>query len=115
MEGKKAYRLWFAQRITAALILVILAMHIYQVHYIELGKPILFAGVAVRLKDIFFLVLDFSLLFLGLFHGLNGIRMVLLDFDFLSKYERTISRILLIVGIIFFIIGVKGLWGFIIR
>lgn len=115
MTDKKASWLWFLQRATAVLIFVILNMHIKQVHYIELGKPILFAGVALRLKDIAMLSIDSSLLFLGLFHGLNGLRTVLLDYDFFEKYEKLISWACIIVGIIFFILGVRGLWAFIIK
>ncbi|MBI5078498.1 hypothetical protein HZB08_00555 [Candidatus Saganbacteria bacterium] len=109
----KAFWLWFFQRVSAVLIFAALALHILNVHYAELGKPILFAGVALRLKNILILSGDSFLLFLGLFHGLNGLRAVLLDYDFFSRYDRTISRLLIIVGLIFFIWGVRGLWAFI--
>jgi succinate dehydrogenase hydrophobic anchor subunit len=89
-------------------------MHIKRVHYVELGQPILYAGVALRLKDVMTLALDSSILFLGLFHGLNGVRMVALDYDFLKKHDRLISWLLIIVGAAFFVLGVKGLWAFLI-
>lgn len=114
MTDNKAKWLWLLQRVTAVLIFVILGLHIWRVHYVELGQPILFAGVALRLKDIMMLITDSSLLLLGLFHGLNGLRAVLLDYDYFDKFERIISWILLIVGVIFFIGGVKGLWAFLI-
>lgn len=114
MKNNKATWLWLLQRITAALILFVLYTHIFRVHYIELGQPILFAGVALRLKDIMMLATDSCLLLLGLLHGLNGVRTVLLDYDYFSKYEKLISWSLLIVGVIFFFGGVKGLWAFLI-
>ena len=113
MNNNKAIWLWLLQRVTAALIFVVLGLHIFTVHYVELGRPILFAGVALRLKSILSLIFDASLLLLGLFHGLNGVRMVLLDFGRLTKFEKTISRVLCLIGIIFFIWGVRGLWAFI--
>ncbi|OGC06354.1 hypothetical protein A3H38_05240 [candidate division WOR-1 bacterium RIFCSPLOWO2_02_FULL_46_20] len=110
----KAGWLWFLQRVTAALIVIILYSHIFRVHYVELGQPILFAGVALRLKDLLILLTDSSLLLLALFHGLNGVRAVLLDYEFFTKHEKRISWSLLIIGIIFFFGGVKGLWAFLI-
>lgn len=114
-NNRKAIWLWLLQRVTAVLLFAVLALHVWTVHYVELGRPILFAGVALRLKSILSLLVDSSLLFLGLFHGLNGVRMVVLDFDFASKHERWISWLLAIVGMVFFIWGVQGLWAFIIR
>ena len=110
----KPSKLWLLQRITAVLIFAALGAHIWRVHYIELGQPILYAGVALRLKNILMLLLDSSLLLLGLFHGLNGTRMVLLDYGFMQKYERLINWLLIIVGVFFFILGVRGLWAFLI-
>lgn len=112
---KKAFWLWFLQRLSAALIVLILSLHLYQIHYAELGKPILFAGVVLRLKNILLLAVDSSLLLLGLFHGLNGLRAVLLDYSVLAKYEHQISWGLTSVGLIFFSWGMRGLWAFIIK
>ncbi|MBI5399028.1 hypothetical protein HZB07_00225 [Candidatus Saganbacteria bacterium] len=112
---KKAALLWLLQRVTAVLIFIVLGVHVYRVHYVELGQPILFAGIAIRLKSLLMLVIDSSLLFFGLFHGLNGLRTVLLDYDFFDRQEKLLSWVLSIIGIIFFILGVKGLWAFIIR
>lgn len=112
---KKAFWLWFLQRLSAVLLVLVLSLHLYQVHYAELGKPILFTGVALRLKNILLLTVDSSLLFLGLFHGLNGLRAVLLDYSFFYKYERQIAWLLTLIGLLFFIWGVRGLWAFIIR
>lgn len=114
MENRKATWLWLLQRVTAVLLFVILYTHIKHVHYLELGKPILFAGVAMRLKDILLLATDSCLLLLGLLHGLNGVRTVLLDYDYFTKYEKLISWALLLVGVAFFFGGVKGLWAFLI-
>ena len=112
---KKAFWLWFLQRLSAVLIVFVLSLHIYNIHYAELGKPIIFAGVVLRLKNILMLSVDASLLLFGLFHGLNGLRTVLLDYSFFSKHERLISWLLMLTGMIFFIWGVRGLWAFIIQ
>lgn len=115
MTNKQAFWLWLLQRISAALIFFILAAHLWHVHYLELGKPILYAGVAARLKGLLTLSIDSAILLLGLFHGLNGVRMVLLDYEYFDQYERPLSWVLLFGGALFFILGVKGLWAFIIR
>ena len=114
-NNNKATWLWLLQRITAVLIFFALAIHVWSIHYVELGQPILFAGVAIRLKSILSLIVDSSLLFFGLFHGLNGLRTVLLDYSALGKFEKNISRTLCLVGIFFFIWGVRGLWAFLIK
>jgi succinate dehydrogenase hydrophobic anchor subunit len=114
-DNNKAARLWFLQRLSAFIILAVLSVHLHFVHYADLGSPILFAGVALRLKSVILLLVDAMLLFFGLFHGLNGLRAVLLDYTFMHKYERKISELLLVVGLIFFIWGVRGLWAFVMR
>lgn len=105
MQDKKAFWLWLLQRITAALIFIVLGVHLYFVHYAEFGEPILYAGVDLRLSKLLPLLVDSMLLLLGLFHGLNGVRTVMLDFAPFSKHDRLISWILFLVGLIFF------LWG----
>ncbi len=112
---KKPAWLWLLQRISAAAVLIIIAIHIYNVHYLDIGSPIKFGGIQTRLESIFFLAIDSLLLFLGLFHGLNGVRTVLLDYNLFYKYERQLSIILICIGLFFSILGVKGLWAFIIK
>ena len=114
MGNNKAIWLWLLQRLTAVLVFVLLALHVWTVHYVELGQPILFAGVALKLKSVLSLIIDSSLLLIGLFHGLNGVRTVLLDYSYFQKFEKFISRSICIIGIIFFIWGVRGLWAFLI-
>ncbi|MEK7376880.1 MAG: hypothetical protein AABZ57_06955 [Candidatus Margulisiibacteriota bacterium] len=105
--------LWLLQRVTAILIFLVLGLHIFKVHYADIGQPILFSGIVLRLKRVFTFGLDISLLFLVLFHGLNGLRSVLIDFNFFSKYEKIVSLILLLIGVVFAIWGLRGLWAFI--
>ena len=113
MQDKKALILWLLQRVSALLILIVLALHLHKVHYADMeSNRILFADVTVRLKTLLPLITDSALLFLGLFHGLNGVRMVALDYGPCHKYERIISWGLFLIGILFFIWGIRGLWAF---
>jgi succinate dehydrogenase hydrophobic anchor subunit len=113
-NNRKAFWLWLLQRVSAALLLIVLALHLFYVHYAQLGKPILFSGTTLRLKDLSYFSVTALLLLAGLFHGLNGLRAILLDYDFFEKHEKAISWALLLAGVIFFLGGVKGLWAFLI-
>ena len=90
--------MWLLQRITAVLLVVFLAVHIWTTNFAAGWATLLRAGV------------DFSLLALALFHGLNGVRAIILDYGIGHAARRVLSASLVTIGFIAFLFGIYGLW-----
>jgi len=86
------------QRITAVLLVVFLAIHLWASNFATSWATSLRA------------VVDLSLLLFALFHGLNGVRAVVLDFGIGHAARRVLSVSLVMLGFIAFLFGVYGLW-----
>ena len=100
-EAQKMLRtvlMWLLQRITAVLLVVFLAIHIWTTNFATSWATMLRAGV------------DLSLLALALFHGLNGVRAIVLDFGIGHAARRVLSTSLVMIGFIAFLFGIYGLW-----
>lgn len=101
---------WLLQRISAAILVVLLIIHFWVGHYANWGGPITFAGVHMRLQNALFVIVDSLLLITVVFHGLNGIRNILLDYPSLLPHNRSVSLILLTLGTATIIFGIYSLY-----
>jgi succinate dehydrogenase membrane anchor subunit len=100
---------WLFQRITAVVLIVGLAVHLFALHVVNLGS-LSYDNVAGRLSSGFFVVVDFALLGAGLFHALNGLRTVLLDYGFRGGRRTALTVGLWVVGVAAFAYGTWALW-----
>ena len=89
---------WIWHRITAVLLVVLVAIHFSIRHFVDPTAVITFADSQMRLQSALYLLVDSGLLVLGLYHGLNGIRNVLLDYW--PNSGRVATWILAVVGIV---------------
>lgn len=113
--------LWVLQRLTAVLLILLLATHIWVGHFAYLeeflagrwAEIVVFENVHLRLRTLLFMVIDFSLLAAVLYHALYGVRSVVLDFGIGPRAQRILSWALLILGVGTFIYGANALWPFI--
>ena len=96
---------WILQRITAALLLVLLGAHIAIMHFIPANLSINFIGVAARMQSVLYLFVVGGLLAVGLYHALNGVLNVLFDCVVKQGPRRAINTVMWIMGIGF------TLWG----
>ncbi|AEG16737.1 hypothetical protein G7K71_17770 [Desulfofundulus sp. TPOSR] len=101
---------WLFQRITAFFLILVLGVHFWILHYQNPGEILVYADAARRLQTALFLTVDSLLLAFGLFHALNGLHNVLEDFNVRS---RSITFVLLLVGVGLFIMGIYSLWQFV--
>ena len=90
--------LWTSQRVTAALLIGLLGLHLWASNF------------TTNWAAPFRAVIDMSLLALVLFHGLNGVRTVVLDFGPGQQGRQFLSLTLAIVGIAALISGAYGIW-----
>lgn len=71
---------WIIQRISAALLVVFVAVHFGIMHFVDPTVEITFASSSLRLQGVLYFIVDAGLLSLGLFHGLNGVRAIVYDY-----------------------------------
>jgi succinate dehydrogenase / fumarate reductase membrane anchor subunit len=104
---------WFFQRLSAVLLVILLAAHIIAAHYWHVGEEISVNTVNERLHNVAFIAIDYSMLAMVLFHGLNGTRTILFDFDKFIKRRKAVDIGLWILGIATMAWGIVILWPFI--
>jgi succinate dehydrogenase hydrophobic anchor subunit len=104
---------WLFQRITAVLLIVMLAIHLILTHILNIGD-IDYDNIAARLAHGGFVAVDLVLLAAGIFHALNGLRMVLVDYWFTSStWARALAGALWAVGLAAMAYGTWALWPWI--
>lgn len=96
MQG--SVTLWLTQRITAVLLVVLLALHLWASNFATDWAALLRA------------VVDLSLLAFAIYHGLNGVRTIVLDFGPSQKGRQFLSLSLIMLGIVTFVSGAYGFW-----
>jgi succinate dehydrogenase / fumarate reductase membrane anchor subunit len=110
---------WFVQRLSAVLLVVLLGIHLYVAHFMDVGSHtgdealITFEDVSIRLDQLVYIAVDYSMLAMVLLHGLNGFRTVLFDFDMFAKRKRLVDRMLWVVGVVTLLWGIVILLPFI--
>jgi succinate dehydrogenase / fumarate reductase membrane anchor subunit len=83
-------RSWFFMRVSGALIIVLVSIHLAYVHFIHGVDEINYRFVIERWANPTFLLLDILLLTLALAHGANGMR-ILIDDYIRPKGLRTLA------------------------
>lgn len=94
---------WVMQRVTAVLVGVLIAVHIWILHFTAeatSGSPVTFDAVQQRMNSPWYAALDMLLLASLMYHALNGVRAVLLDWGVGVKSEKVLTGTLLALGII---------------
>ena len=106
-------KLWFWHILTAAIVLVLLGVHMGIMHLgtilgpIGLGSPEPVGADAVfqRSREAIFMVTYIILLGAALFHGLYGLRSMLFELSLSRAVEKAISTVCALGGIVLFIYG----------
>lgn len=117
-RSPRAFWPWFLQRVTGVALVALLFVHIGVNQFGNLGKDlrhadlILFSDVASRLERALWWALDVTLLACVLFHGCNGIRNIAIDMGVSGRTRRTVTALLLIVGLVGLVFGILTLYGF---
>ncbi len=104
----KESKLWSLHLLCGVLIFFLIAIHFAVMHLDEVlgfSEVLKYENVVMRGKDAFYLVVYTLLLGASLYHGLYGLRNILYELGFGKSFERVISLLILIVGVIAFIYG----------
>jgi succinate dehydrogenase / fumarate reductase membrane anchor subunit len=100
-----SFWLWFFQRVSSIGLIIVLLFHMVVLHYVDPSAEITLADTHLRLQSVLFVLVDSFLLAFALFHGLNGARNVAYDYFPKPGTRKSISILLLIVGVGVFVWG----------
>jgi succinate dehydrogenase cytochrome b556 subunit len=103
---------WLAQRLTAALILVLLGIHFWVLHFSVIGERITFERVGDRLASPWFIALDLALLATVLYHAFYGIRGIIIDMGLGPGARAGLTWSLVLAGVAGFALGFLVLVAF---
>ena len=100
---------WYLQRITGALLIVLLAAHFWVEHFMsaELRRGDLsYEAILARIANPVWQFIDIAFLLVALYHGLNGLRNIILDYSRIGRRAaQAISGVIVIAG------AVWAWWG----
>jgi succinate dehydrogenase hydrophobic anchor subunit len=100
---------WYVQRITGALLVILLAAHFWVEHFMNktmLRGDLSYENILSRISNPVWQAIDISFLIVALIHGLNGLRNIILDFSKVGpRATQLITVVLVAVG------GVWAWWG----
>lgn len=93
---------WYLQRVTGALLLVLLVAHFWVEHFMTAGLrrgDLTYQAILTRISNPVWQFIDVSFLIIALCHGLNGLRNILLDFSRVgARAAQAITLALIAVG-----------------
>ena len=103
---------WYLQRITGALLLVLLAAHFWVEHFmsapLQRGE-LTYELILERIRNPLWQFIDISFLLVALYHGLNGLRNILLDYSRIGRTAQRVSTvILLFAGVVWAYWGIEA-------
>jgi succinate dehydrogenase cytochrome b556 subunit len=103
---------WYAQRITGALLLVLLAAHFWVEHFMsaELRRGDLsYSAIHARIANPTWQFIDIAFLLVALWHGLNGLRNILLDYSRIGpRAAQALTGVIVIAGTVWAWWGIEA-------
>ncbi|MCL4465385.1 MAG: succinate dehydrogenase [Chloroflexi bacterium] len=103
---------WLFMRVSGALLLILLLIHLAIMHVTQPIENVNFAFVAARWASPLWRWYDLVLLGLGWVHGLNGVRVVMDDWIHSPGWRLTLTALLWLIGFILLVIGAQVIFSF---
>ncbi|MDZ7730705.1 MAG: succinate dehydrogenase [Natrialbaceae archaeon] len=98
---------WLLQRVTAAILIALLAFHFFLLHFVTHAWEIDFAGTQARMETVGYFLTMVLFLVTATFHGVNGVYNALINQGLSGQARRAVLAVLSIAGIA--LIG-QGVW-----
>ncbi len=103
---------WYLQRVTGALLLLLLIAHFWVEHFTSetlLRGQMSFEAIEARIRMPLWQSIDIAFLAVALYHGLNGLRNILLDYSTIGRgAQRALTALLLAAGMLWMYWGVEA-------
>ncbi|WP_247000021.1 succinate dehydrogenase [Halosolutus gelatinilyticus] len=90
---------WFLQRITAAFLVVTLAFHFFQLHFVTHAADVTFAGTQLRMENVGYFLTMVLFLIAAAFHGVNGVYNALVNQGLDGTQKKVVLAVLVIAGV----------------
>ena len=101
---------WLLQRITAAFLVVFLAFHFFQLHFVTHAYEITFADTQARMSNVFYFTAMWLFLVTAAFHGINGVYNALVNQGLDGTPKTAIKWGLIVAGIVLIAQGTRVAW-----
>ena len=98
---------WLLQRITAAFLIVVLAFHFFQLHFVNHAADVTFAGTQARMENLGYFLVMILFLVTAAFHGLNGVYNALVNQGLKGTQKKVVLAVLTIAGVA---LVIQGTW-----
>ena len=103
---------WYLQRITGALLIVLLAAHFWVEHFmtVELRRgDLTYQAILGRIANPVWQFIDIAFLLVALYHGLNGLRNIVLDYSRVGRRAaQAVSAVLAAAGLVWAWWGIEA-------
>ena len=90
---------WVLQRVTAAFLIVVLAFHFFQLHFVNHAWEISFQGTQARMENVGYFLTMVLFLVTAAFHGLNGVYNALVNQGLSGRPKRIVLAGLTLAGV----------------
>ena len=103
---------WYLQRITGALLVVLLAAHFWVEHFLsaQLRRgDLTYEAILGRISNPVWQFIDIAFLLVALYHGLNGLRNIVLDYSRIGpRTAQVITAVIVIAGVVWAWWGIEA-------
>ncbi|MCU4926752.1 succinate dehydrogenase [Halobacteria archaeon AArc-dxtr1] len=90
---------WLLQRITAAFLVVVLAFHFFQLHFVNHAADVTFAGTQARMDHVGYFLAMVLFLVTAAFHGINGVYNALVNQGLSGTPKKVMLVVLTVAGV----------------
>lgn len=105
-QGRGGRLAWILQAVSGVLLLGLLGLHMIAHHFIVEGGLREYAQVLDYVGSPVILVIELIFLVVVTYHALVGVRSIIFDLGLSDRQERTVTAVLVVVGLITVVYGV---------
>lgn len=90
---------WFLQRVTAAFLIVVLAMHFFLLHFVNHAYAVTLDDTVARMENVGYFLTMVLFLWAGAFHGINGVYNALVNQGLSGTPKKVVLAVLTLAGL----------------
>ncbi len=99
--------MWLLQRVTAVILIVLLAFHFFMLHFVTHAADITFAGTEARMSSVTYYLTMVLFLVTATFHGVNGVYAALLNQGLDGRAKTVVQAVLVVASVGLIVQGIR--------